>query len=96
MTRCSLRDPFGKLDTTFAIHVFRQRAFNYNTDGYAEVGHLPDFVKELEQIGMAPGKLRPLYRSADGYVRMWEKAERRARSLSSAHPTPDHEAGRAP
>jgi len=77
-----LRDSFRQSDTTFSISEFGKRRFNFNTDGYAHAGLLPDFVKDLQNIGLSDSQLQPLYRSANAYVRMWEKAERRARELN--------------
>jgi len=51
------------------------RVFDYNTDGFANVGMLPDFIQDLKQVGLRGSDLEPLFRSAEGYVRMWERIE---------------------
>ena len=45
-----------------------------------------DLVSLLEDVrrdGVSDAELEPLFKSAEGYLRMWEKAERRAAELSS-------------
>jgi|CXWL01.1.fsa_nt_gi microsomal dipeptidase-like Zn-dependent dipeptidase len=51
------------------------RIYDYNSDGFANVGMLPDFVKDLEQVGVSPAKLAPLFRSAEGFIKMWERID---------------------
>ncbi len=36
---------------------------------------LPDFIQELRNVGVTDAQLQPLFRSAEGYIRMWERAE---------------------
>ncbi len=52
-----------------------QRRFDFNTDGLAHVGMLPDFIQDLRLLLRNDDDLKPLFRSAEGYIRMWEKAE---------------------
>lgn len=49
------------------------RDFDINLDGLAHYGMLPDFLQDVKNGG---ADLRPLFRSAEGFVRMWEQAER--------------------
>jgi microsomal dipeptidase-like Zn-dependent dipeptidase len=58
-----------------------RRTFDIATDGPAHVGMLPDVVADLEWIGLRPSDLDPLLNSAEGFVKMWEKAEARAPAL---------------
>lgn len=51
-----------------------RRTFDFNTDGLAHVGMLPDFIADLETLGLTAEDLRPLLSSAEGYIRMWERA----------------------
>lgn len=51
-----------------------QRHFDFNEAGLAHVGLLPDFFADLEALGMAPEDLEPLFRSAEAYVKLWERA----------------------
>ncbi len=52
------------------------KTFDFNFDGLAHVGMLPDLIQDLRQIGVSDNDLTPLFRSAEGYISMWEKAER--------------------
>lgn len=59
------------------------RTYNFNLDGLAHYGLLPDLLQDLRNIGLTPNDLAPLFRSADHYVRMWERAEAIGRRLST-------------
>jgi microsomal dipeptidase-like Zn-dependent dipeptidase len=54
------------------------RDWDFNTDGMAHYGLMPDFLQDLRNIGISPGHLTPLFRSAEDYIKMWEKASRAA------------------
>lgn len=51
-----------------------RRDFDFNEDGFAHIGLLPDFIQDLKNVGVDSASLKPLYHSADQYVRMWERA----------------------
>ena len=34
----------------------------------------PDFIADLEVLGLKEADLEPLLKSAEGYIRMWERA----------------------
>ena len=55
----------------FERQVTGQRTFDFNTDGLAHVGLLPDLIADLALLGT---NLDPLMRSAAGYVATWRKA----------------------
>lgn len=48
------------------------REIDYNTDGLAHVGLLPDMLEDLRVAG---ADMNPIYRSAEAYIAMWEKIE---------------------
>jgi microsomal dipeptidase-like Zn-dependent dipeptidase len=54
---------------------FGARTWDYNTDGLAHVGLYPDFIADLEAIGLTHDELAPLFNSVEAYVRMWEKID---------------------
>jgi microsomal dipeptidase-like Zn-dependent dipeptidase len=64
-------DGFG----TFDVQVTGKRSFNFNTEGLAHVGLLPDMVQDLKTIGLTDETLKPLFSSAEKYISMWEGAE---------------------
>jgi hypothetical protein len=50
---------------------------------------MPDFLQDLRNIGISPGNLNPLFRSAEDYIQMWEKTERASgTSPQPGNPTP--------
>ena len=48
--------------------------YNFNDEGLANYGLLPDMLEDLKKIGMTPAEFETLFASAEGFVRMWEKA----------------------
>jgi microsomal dipeptidase-like Zn-dependent dipeptidase len=53
----------------------RVAGYDYNFEGLAHVGLLPDFVADLRSF-LPAGSLAPLFRSAEAYLQMWERIER--------------------
>ncbi len=50
------------------------RTFDYNTQGLAQYGMLPDMLQDARTIGMSREQLGPLFRSANAFVQTWLKA----------------------
>jgi len=42
------------------------------------IGMLPELIEDVRRDGVSDADLEPLFRSAEAYIRMWEKAEARA------------------
>lgn len=57
------------------------RAIDFNTEGMAHIGLVAELIEEVRRDGVSDAELEPLFKSAEGYLRMWEKAERRAAAL---------------
>jgi hypothetical protein len=57
------------------------REFDFNTDGLAHIGLLPDFLRDLVHVGMTDAQLDPLFSSADAFLRMWESCEARSAAI---------------
>ena len=74
---------FGK----FEKQITGDKTFDYNYDGLAHVGLLPDFIEDLKTVGLSNYYLDKLFRSADAYVDVWERAERSAGNTESIRPT---------
>lgn len=55
-----------------------KRVYDFNQDGLAHYGMLPDFLEDLHNIGLPREAFVALFSSAEGYVQTWEKAERLA------------------
>jgi hypothetical protein len=45
------------------------------------IGLLPELIQDARNVGYTDADLEPLFRSAEGYLRMWERAEARAAEL---------------
>lgn len=71
--------PFMAIATGISIDrsVVGRKTFNINNDGLAHVGMLPDLIADFQQMGLSENDLAPLLSSAEGYIRMWEKIERK-------------------
>jgi len=54
-----------------------RRDFDINLDGVAHYGLLPDFFQDCRNAGLTQSDFAPLFRSAEDYIRTWEKCERR-------------------
>ncbi|NRA47141.1 MAG: hypothetical protein HRU09_19505 [Oligoflexales bacterium] len=55
---------------------------DYNTEGLAHIGILPEVLEDVRRDALNDKDLEPLYRSAEGYIRMWERAEQRAQEIT--------------
>jgi microsomal dipeptidase-like Zn-dependent dipeptidase len=64
-----------------ANHLYRDEngsnfpGYDFNYDGLAHAGLLPDFVADLRSV-LPTGYLAPLFRSAEGYLQVWEAIDR--------------------
>jgi hypothetical protein len=62
---------FGRFDK----QVTGQKVFDFNGDGIAHIGLLPDLIADLRMIGLTDADLDPLFRSAEGFIQVWERSE---------------------
>jgi microsomal dipeptidase-like Zn-dependent dipeptidase len=58
-----------------------ERVIDFNTEGMAHIGLLPELIEDARRGGATDEQLAPLFKSAEGYLRMWERAQARAASL---------------
>lgn len=68
-------------DVTFQQPRVGNRTLDLNTEGMATIGLLPDLIEDVRRDGVTDADLEPLFRSAEAYLRMWEKAEGRGAAL---------------
>lgn len=71
-------------DVTFQQPQVGNRTVDFNTEGFVHVGMLPELIEDARHDGVTDAELEPLYRSAEAYVRVWERAEARAAELAAA------------
>ena len=69
---------------TFDRQVTGQRTFDFNKDGLAHVGLLPDMIADMKQVGVTNAQLQPLFGSAQAYINMWQKANAWAAAAQTA------------
>jgi microsomal dipeptidase-like Zn-dependent dipeptidase len=68
-------------DVTFTEPRVGERTLDFNTEGMVHIGLLPELIEDARRDAASDADLEPLFRSAEGYIRMWEKAEARGASL---------------
>lgn len=68
-------------DVTFTEPSVGNRVLDFNTEGLVHIGLLPELIEDARRTGSTDEDLEPLFRSAEGYLRMWETAEARAAAM---------------
>jgi microsomal dipeptidase-like Zn-dependent dipeptidase len=68
-------------DVEFTEPVIGNRTLDFNTEGLVHIGLLPELIEDARHDAVDDADLEPLFRSAEGYIRMWERAEERAAAL---------------
>jgi microsomal dipeptidase-like Zn-dependent dipeptidase len=63
-----------------------QRTFDYNVDGFAHYGLLPDLLQDLKNIGLGAREFQALFSSAEAYITMWDKTARVSRAVGGGKP----------
>jgi hypothetical protein len=58
-----------------------QRTYDFNTDGLAHIGLVPDMIADWQNMGLSAKDLDPLFDSAAGYVRLWARARNSSRNF---------------
>lgn len=68
-------------DITFTEPRLGNRAVDFNTEGMLHLGLLPELIEDVRRDGTPDEDLEPLFRSAEAYLRTWERSEQRATEL---------------
>ena len=68
-------------DITLEQPVVGNRTLNFNTEGMVHLGLVAELIEDVRRDGVTDKELEPLFKSAEGYLRMWEKSERRGGAL---------------
>ncbi len=69
-------------DITFEQPVVGNRILDFNTEGMAHLGLVVELIEDVRRDGVTDKELEPLFKSAEAYLRMWEKSEARGAALS--------------
>ena len=75
-TIAPLAYPFESHDgaVSFDRQTTGERSFDLNTDGVAHYGLFADLIAQVERVPGGKAATRSLFRSAEAYLRMWERA----------------------
>lgn len=68
-------------DVSFTEPRVGNRTIDFNTEGMVHIGLMPELIEDARLDGVTDEQLEPLFRSAEAYLRMWERAELRAAAL---------------
>ncbi len=68
-------------DVEFTEPSIGNRTLDFNAEGLVHIGLLPELLEDARRDAASEADLEPLFRSAEAYVRMWERAEARSTAL---------------
>lgn len=68
-------------DVEFTQPFVGNRQIDFDEEGFVHIGMLPELLQDARTDAVSDEDLEPLFRSAEGYVRMWERAEARAAAM---------------
>lgn len=70
-----LRYPFTEYNgVRFVRERTGRKTFDFNRDGVAQYGLMADLIAEMQHVKGGQAALRLLYRSADAYLELWQRA----------------------
>ncbi|CAA0122699.1 Uncharacterised protein [Halioglobus japonicus] len=73
-------------DVTLQQPVAGDRTLDFNTEGMVHLGLVAELIEDVRRDGVTDEELEPLFKSAEGYIRVWEKSERRAQEIGQQAP----------
>lgn len=78
-----IKYPFASYggDVELTQPVVGHRELDFNSEGLVHIGLLAELIEDARRDAVDPKDIEPLFRSAEGYIRMWELAEARAAEL---------------
>ncbi|MEN0067794.1 MAG: hypothetical protein AAGA48_37040 [Myxococcota bacterium] len=65
---------WGDEGVTFTEPFVGTRRVDFNEEGFVHIGMMPELLEDARQDAVNESDLEPLFRSAEGYLRMWERA----------------------
>jgi microsomal dipeptidase-like Zn-dependent dipeptidase len=68
-------------DVTFTKPRLGTREVDFNTEGLTHIGMLPELLEDARRTGTTDAELETVFRSAESYLRMWERAEERSSAI---------------
>ncbi|MFD9353221.1 discoidin domain-containing protein [Streptomyces sp. NPDC060031] len=84
-----VRYPFRSVDGGSVIdkQTAGQRTWDFNTDGGAQYGMVPDWLEDIRQVG-GQGVVDDLFRGAESYLRTWGASEKHKAGVNLAAGAP--------
>lgn len=80
--RCRSAETLGTMDDGFQRRMQLMRDMvDFNIQGMTTLGQVAELIQEVRADGATDKDLKPLFKSAEGYIRVWEKSELRAAEL---------------
>ena len=61
-------------DVTFSEPFVGERRIDFDEEGFVHIGMLPELLEDARRDAGSDAELEPLFRSAEAYLRMWERA----------------------
>ncbi|MBL4746278.1 MAG: T9SS type A sorting domain-containing protein [Flavobacteriaceae bacterium] len=79
--------PFTSFDggVVFEKQQSGDRTFDFNTDGFAHYGLLPDLIEDFKALGKSDKDIETWYRGAEAYLRTWENAIQAQKKHNATH-----------
>ncbi|MFT6628408.1 MAG: microsomal dipeptidase-like Zn-dependent dipeptidase [Flavobacteriales bacterium] len=69
-------------DVEFTQPRMAARVIDYNTEGFVHLGMLPELIEDLRNTGVSDESIDGLFRSAEAWIRVWERSLERGGVLS--------------
>ena len=69
-------------DTVFQQPMVGTRTIDFNNEGMANLGLVAEYIEDTRLDGVSDEDLEPLFRSAEGYIRVWERADQRSQEMA--------------
>jgi hypothetical protein len=70
-------------DITFQHPQLGNRTVDFDTEGMIHIGLLPELIEDARNVGYTDADVEAIFRSAEGYLRMWERAEARGAAIAA-------------
>ncbi|MEM8563826.1 MAG: hypothetical protein AAGF57_16430 [Pseudomonadota bacterium] len=68
-------------DVILTQPVVGKRTLDFNTEGMVHLGLVAEVIEDVRRDGVTDTELEPLFRSAEAYLRVWEKSEARGKQI---------------
>ncbi|MEJ6539466.1 MAG: hypothetical protein QNL94_03660, partial [Halioglobus sp.] len=70
-------------DVVFQQPMVGTRTIDFNTEGMATLGLVAEYIEDTRLDGVLDEDIEALFRSAEGYIRVWERSVKRSLDIAS-------------